>query len=157
MKRQASCAVELPAGAPPEWIQLLPAGEMQARDGRRWRLADATAAIKESLNRSGAIDLPIDYEHQTDLAQKNGRPAPAAGWIKQLVDRAGSIWGQVEWTAKAAEHISQREYRYLSPTFVHDKSGIVRYIMRAALTNNPALNMPALATTEETLYGSKIN
>ncbi len=146
--RTTSCAVELPGGAP-EWIQLLPAGDVRSRDGRRWRLDAPVNVIAASLERAGATDIPIDYEHQTDLAPDNGQPAPAAGWIKALEARAGAIWGRVEWTERAAEHIRQREYRYVSPTFIHGKNGRIKMIMRAALTNSPALDLQALAKTEE--------
>ncbi|MEQ8956545.1 MAG: Mu-like prophage major head subunit gpT family protein, partial [Coleofasciculus sp. C2-GNP5-27] len=48
----------------------------------------------------------------------------------------------------AAEHIRKKEYRYISPTFLHERHGqnrVVR-ILRAALTNNPALHLVALAS-----------
>lgn len=143
----AVCAVELPA-EPPEWIHLMPPGQMNARDGRRFLLRDPEAVVRASL--AIAKEFVIDYEHQTDLSPKNGQPAPAAGWIKELAVRADGIWGRVEWTAKAAGMIRAREYRFLSPTFNHtpDASHEVKVILRAALTNNPALELTALATNQ---------
>lgn len=120
---------------------------MSARDGRRFVLADAAAVVERTLVRAGKAHLPIDYEHQTDLAAENGRPAPAAGWISQLSVRADGIWALVDWTAKARAMLAAREYRYISPTFMADKdTGTVRVILRAALTNNPALELTALAS-----------
>ncbi|PIW30406.1 MAG: hypothetical protein COW30_02540 [Rhodospirillales bacterium CG15_BIG_FIL_POST_REV_8_21_14_020_66_15] len=141
-------AIELPAD-PPEWIHLMTPGQLNARDGRRFQLDDAVAVVRDSLARSA--NLVVDYEHQTDLAEKNGQPAPAAGWIKDLSVRPDGIWGRVEWTAKAADMIRAREYRFLSPTFTHAKTAPhqVRIILRAALTNNPALELTALATNQD--------
>jgi phage I-like protein len=46
----------------------------------------------------------------------------------------------------AAEAVKEKKYRYVSPVFEHSKDGKVERILRAALTNNPALiNLPALA------------
>lgn len=144
----ATCAVELPA-EPPEWIHLMPLGAVKARDGRRFTNADVEAVVRNSIERSQT--LVIDYEHQTDLAEKNGQPAPAAGWINELAVRKDGIWGRVEWTEKAAAHIRAREYRFISPTFTHSKKAPhnVGVILRAALTNNPALELTALATNKD--------
>ena len=87
----ATCAgVEIPAGAP-AWVMLMPAGQLNARDGRRWRLTDADAVVTATRANAGSLDLPIDFEHQTQHAKQNGQPAPAAGWIRELQARAGAI------------------------------------------------------------------
>jgi phage I-like protein len=134
-----------------QWIQLLPSGDFHARDGRGpWVIHNNEAVIASSLDYAGEKPIPIDYEHQIDMAAKNGQPAPAAGWIKQLQSRADGIWGLVEWTEKARAYLTSKEYRYLSPVFTHAPSGEVTRILRAALTNNPALELTALATTQGT-------
>ena len=140
---EAVCAAEIPEGVP-AWIKLMPVGNVEAVDGRKWVLDDAGAVVAASQT---GIDLVIDFEHQTDLARDNGRPAPAAGWIKELEARPDGIWGRVEWTVAAAEHLRKREYRFISPSFLHArKTGVVKRIVRAALTNSPALTqLPALA------------
>ena len=142
----ATCVVEIPAGDPPEWVQLMPAGELNARDGRRWRLEDPAGVVAATRQRAGAADLVFDYGHQTDYAKENGQPAPAAGWIRDVEVRAGDIWGRVEWTERARAAIKAREFRYVSPTFTHTRAGAVECIHRAALTNTPALDLPALAS-----------
>ena len=143
----ATCAVELSLndGRAPEWVQLMPAGAFEARDGRRWRLDDAEAVIAASRRRAGATSMVFDYEHQTDYAPENGQPAPAAGWIQDLEVRDGEIWARVNWTARAKRMIEAGEYRYSSPTFAHTKAGRVLSIWRAALTNDPGLDLPAIA------------
>lgn len=136
-------------GAAPDWIEILPVGEIRARDGRRWTLDDPAMVIANTLLYRNGLDLVIDYEHQTEAAERNGQPAPAAGWIKELEVRDGAIWGRVEWTERAAEAIRAKEYRYFSPVFAHErKTGRVTMIDSGALTNNPALDLTALAHFE---------
>lgn len=148
---RAACTVELSAsaGAAPDWVHLLPAGRFEARDDREpWELSDAATVIAATLARK--IDLVVDYEHQTDLAEKNGQPAPAAGWIREIEARADGIWGRVEWTERAREMIARREYRFLSPVFAYERaSRRVKALLRAGLTNNPALHLIALARFDE--------
>ena len=76
----AACAAAgLPPGAP-EWVILMPAGELHARDGRRWRLTDADAVARATHAAAGSLDLAIDFEHQTQHSKQNGQPArPRAG------------------------------------------------------------------------------
>lgn len=80
----APCAgVEIPAGAS-AWVMLMPAGQLNARDGRRRRLTDADAGGSATRANAGSLDLPIDFERQTQHARQNGQPAPVAGWIRDL-------------------------------------------------------------------------
>ena len=129
--------------SPPEWVMLVPAGVFSGRDGRGpYRLDDK--AVLEAFARGG-IDLPIDYDHQTLEADAKAGPVPAAGWIKELQARDGALWGRVEWTPRAAELIRQKEYRYLSPVFRHDKQGRVLALEGAGLTHYPNLDLTPVA------------
>ncbi len=122
------------------WIHLVPAGSFSGRDGRGpYSLSSPQAVIDESKAYAGSIKIPVDYDHQIDFAAKNGRPAPAAGWITTLQARQDGIWGKVEWTPKAEAHIAGGEYRYISPVFNVSADGVVRRFLRASLTNNPNL------------------
>ena len=143
----ATCLVELGEITDGEQsVLLMPAGDIAARDGRRWRNPDPAGVIDRSLVRAGDTELVVDYEHQTDLVGQNGQPAPAAGWITKLTAAADGIRALIRWNEKALAHIRAKEYRYLSPTFTYDKAGRVQVILRAALTNSPALDLPALAS-----------
>ncbi|MCX8016391.1 MAG: phage protease [Rhodocyclaceae bacterium] len=128
---------------PPEWVQLIPAGTFSGRDGRGpYQLnMDAVLAAFER----GGIDLPIDYDHQTLEADAKAGPVPAAGWIKELQARDGALWGRVEWTPRAADLIRQKEYRFLSPVFRHDKQGRVLALEGAGLTHYPNLDLTPVA------------
>jgi phage I-like protein len=135
--------------AAPEWIELLPAGVFYGRDGRGpFRLDDPAAVIESTTALQMNAGLPIDYDHATDFGAPEGRPAPAAGWIRELEVRGGAVWGRVEWTARAANSIVAREYRYVSPVFQFDpKDGSVTRLLRAGLTNNPNLHLTAIAAS----------
>jgi phage I-like protein len=84
----------------------------------------------------------IDYEHQTLNKEKNGQPAPAAGWMRELrwLDGKG-LYAVAELTARAQTHIDAKEYLYFSPVFEFDpKTGTVLAVHMGALTNNPAIH-----------------
>jgi phage I-like protein len=146
--RIAALAIEI-AKANHNEIQLFPAGEFSAVDGRpddvdggRWVMTAELAASLVSAVDARATPLVIDYEHQTLYAAKNGQPAPAAGWFSQVEWRDGSgLWAVgVEWTDKAAAMIAAGEYKYISPVFLYNKRGEVTQLLHAALTNTPALD-----------------
>lgn len=132
------------------WVHLIPAGTFAGIDGRGpYRANNPAAIIEATKRRFGKRQIVIDYEHQAVHARRNGKPAPAAGWIVGLEARDDGVWGRVEWTGKAAAHIAAREYRYLSPVFFHDETGRLMSLHSAALTNTPNLDqLAALASAE---------
>ncbi len=140
----AACAI---AVTPASEIQLFPAGEFRSTDGRpfdtpHWFIdaplaASIIAEFESRINRT-----VVDYEHQTLLSAQNGQPAPAAGWFGKLEWRGSGLFAvDVEWTERASQMIQAGEYRYISPVFTYDKkTGAIKRILNAALTNNPALD-----------------
>jgi phage I-like protein len=133
--------------AAPEWIEMLPSGVFHGRDGRGPYRVEAPEAVIEATRALGlSAGVPIDYDHATDFAAPRGAPAPAAGWVRELEVRQGAIWGRVQWTARAADAIRAREYRYISPVFQYSvNDGRVTRILRAGLTNNPNLYLSAIS------------
>lgn len=139
---------ELRAGpASGQWVQLLPAGRFQGRNGRAFVLDNPQAVIAETSKRG---DLPIDYDHQMD--DPAARPANgdmrAAGWIKQLEARADGIRGLVDWTDTARNMIQSREYRFLSPVLHHHADGRVVRLLGAGLVHRPNLALKALSSEQ---------
>ncbi len=122
----------------PSEFQLLPYGRIDI-EGEPPAYVDeqSIASIVAEFRRRGN-DMVIDYEHQTlkDIQ------APAAGWIKRLIDRGkGGLWAVVEWTERAKEYLKDKEYRYFSPVFWITKEGRkVIKIKNVALTNLPKIN-----------------
>lgn len=127
----------------PDWVELIPAGRVQGRDGRGWENGNPQGVIDRFLN--SGVDLPIDLEHATELKAPKGEPAPAAGWIKALENRQGTIWGRVEWNASGKDLVGSKQYRYLSPVILYNKeSGEIAGLTSVGLTNRPNLNLQAL-------------
>jgi len=139
-----------PDGKVPNWIQLLPSGaEILGADGRKFKNPDPKALIEAFQEYHQ--DLPLDWNHQSEKEsehQHGPNPAPAAGWIVELQEREGAIWGRVEWTERGAASVAAREYRYVSPAFMRTKDGHVVHFVSAALENRPNLRLKALNRTE---------
>ncbi|MDX1464117.1 MAG: phage protease [Halomonas sp.] len=133
--------------------RLIPAGTFHAPRGAMagsgpWHLDAQGAAALIGLAASRSTDIVIDYEHQTLLAERNGLPAPAAGWVdpRSLEWRDDGLYGAVSWTAAAKEAIEGDAYRYLSPVFPYDPdSGAVLDLLHVALTNTPAIDDGAIS------------
>jgi phage I-like protein len=139
----AAVALNAEAGAPPEWVELLPRGpRLTGIDGRAWTLDDPQKLIA-AFNRRN-LSLPIDFEHAQFVKAPKGESAPAAGWIEALEIRDGKTFGRVIWTAKGAEALNSREYRYLSPAMAHDAQRNVMEILGAGLVNRPNFQLAAL-------------
>jgi phage I-like protein len=160
----ASCAVDLSgAGGAPRDVRLLPAGEFRSWDGRptdvaAWVMTDEDGLRLVAEAAARASDRVIDFEHATLRAKSGGDRAPAAGWFRRLEWRPGDgLWAVgVRWTAQAARHIADQEYRYVSPVFSYDKeSGRVERLLHAALTNDPGLDgLTDLAALVAELFAS---
>lgn len=151
----AACAISVTSARE---VQLLPAGQFRARvtgrpdDAPYWYIdAELASAIIADFD-SQKVKAVIDYEHQTMLAAKNGQPAPASGWFSKLEwrDGVGLFATDVEWTDRAASMIEAKEYLYISPVFSYNKkTGAVKKLLHAALTNNPDLDgMEAVAANQ---------
>lgn len=131
-------------GGIPEWVELIPSGQVVGRDGRSWNNSKPQGII-DAFNALG-MDLPVDIEHATELKAPRGEAAPAAGWIKGLQERGdGSVWGRVEWNPLGLELVGGKQYRYLSPVILYQKdTGLIAGLTSVALTNRPNLNLQAL-------------
>lgn len=145
----AACFAELPKERGDRYrVQILPAGKFTPNDGRpmpasgHWYMDDKIAAELIEALASRKNGLVIDYEHQTLNAKENGKPAPAAGWMKSLewVDEQG-LFAIVELTGNAQKAVQNGEYKYFSPVFMADKrTGHVKRLAMGALTNHPGLD-----------------
>lgn len=131
----------LPAGSDgaPEWIHILPAGEMTTTDGRGpYTITNAEAVIEASLQEAGG-KIVVDENHSTDIAGKAGNPAPAAGWIAEMQSRADGVWAKVDWTKSGRKLVEGQSYRSISPVIIHNAANAIKRILRVSLTNKPNL------------------
>jgi len=140
-------------GEIPSRITLVPPDKkIKGRDGREWKNPNPKQVALNSAARLSL--LPIDENHATDLAAPKGGPAPAFGWMRNLrADESGAICADVEWTERGREALAKKEYRFISPVFMHDEKGEINCILRAALTNSPNLQLPALNSEQRSEEG----
>jgi phage I-like protein len=131
-------------GALPPSVELIPAGAViQGRDGRKWKNSNPEKVVLASTARLSR--LVLDENHATDLSAPRGGSSPAMGWMTNLrTGQGGSILADVEWTKRGQEAVLNREYSFISPVFLFDKQGEITVVLRAALTNSPNLQLPAL-------------
>lgn len=145
----ATCSAVAIAAAEgvPEWIHLLPAGDIVTVDGRGpYKVADM-AAIAAAPLPGGKI--PLDENHSTDKAAPRGEPSPARGWIVEMQARADGLWGRVDWTPSGRAMMEDRAYAGVSPVIVHTKDKRVLQVVRASLTNTPNLQGLTALHSEE--------
>lgn len=145
--------------AAPTWIQLTPEGpNIAGRDGRKWILPNPEAVVAEF--RDNGADLPIDFEHATQIKGQKGEAAPAIGWIKDLEIRNGEIWAKIEWNEVGQNAIASKAYRYVSPAFTFaGVTGNILKMISAGLTNTPNLKLAALnhrGASQETAMNAAI-
>lgn len=138
----ALSSAALSANDVPTRILVAPWGQVESTNGS-FVVDDESAALVVAAFREHGTDIPIDYEHQTlggSYSSPSGQ-APAAGWIKRVLSEPGvGILAEIEWTDRAREMLSTREYRYLSPVALIRKTDRkLAAIHSAALTNKPAI------------------
>lgn len=139
----------------PTAFQITPDGTFRARDGRPahlqgWKIDSAIAQRLIGKLRARETPIVVDYEHQTINTERNGKPAPAAGWIDPATVeyRPGrGLFAGIAWTPHAKRMIDAGEYKFLSPVLPYDTStGEVLDLLHVALTNFPAVDgMEAVA------------
>lgn len=139
-----ACGSSLPVSAAAlddGWTALMPVGRMEFLDGRKYALDDPAAVIAASPTERALVD----FDHGADTP---GGRSEAAGWIEEFsLDRMpGFIAARVNWTESGRRALADRLYRFVSPSFRHDAKRRVVQIVRAGLTNRPAIaELPALA------------
>lgn len=143
-------AIDLVEGAAaPDWVELLPAGDIRTIDGRGPYKVKSMAALATALNDAGR-KLPIDECHATDRAQPQGQPAPARAWLTSFEERDGALWGKADWSETGLQLMAEKAYIGLSPVITHLKDGTIVSVLRASLTNTPNLSgLTALHSEED--------
>ncbi|MEF2968350.1 phage protease [Paenibacillus sp. M1] len=120
----------------PDIIKVLPLGRVKSQKGDFIVDQESFQEIQRKF-RERALDIVVDYEHQT----LEDVQAPAGGWIKDLILQDDAIAAKVEWTPKAQEYLRNKEYRYLSPVVLVRKSDTKAIVLHSvALTNTPAID-----------------
>lgn len=156
----AIASADAPADTP-RIIQLFKMGAHPSRNGKPKIVrvddlahAERIAATTAAYHRSN--DMVIDYDHQTIFAAKDGvgGQARAAGWSGKVFATESGVFAEVDWNEAAASALDRKEYRYISPVFVHDREGRPIFVVNATLTNTPSLDLlPAAASAFSQLIG----
>ncbi|APE43649.1 hypothetical protein BOO69_09650 [Sulfitobacter alexandrii] len=152
-KRTFTCTAEilpLTGEALPGRIELMPLGpiRLQDRRGEVGRVTDAAGLIARTMAAAKGGMLPIDFAHGMD--GQGNRDGRAAGWITSLEVSGQRIVASVEWTPAGEEALRGRHFRFISPTFtVPEGQSEVGRILRAGLTNDPALPELALVASQQ--------
>lgn len=152
------------SATPAGYFLVFPEGETRSGDGSgrptecdSWKLNSSNGHLLAATLNARPTDMVIDYEHQTLNKEKNGQPAPAAGWLAagqfEYIDGVGLCNKSPSWTPKGTKSIADREYRYKSPVIAYDTDGNVTNVMNVAITNQPAL----LTLDELTALSAKFN
>lgn len=81
-------------------VKLLPLGLVHSTKGDFLVDHESFRSIRNRFMER-QLQIPIDYEHQT----LQDVQAPAAGWIKNIVLRNDGIYGDVDWTDRAADYL----------------------------------------------------
>jgi Mu-like prophage I protein len=138
------------------WAQVAKTGEfVSSRYGKFSITRDDLSEMLHNFKHvtpAAPTELPVDYDHLSMDPDKPG-DGIAAGWFKdlQLRENGDELWASVEWTPAAAKSIENKEYRFVSPSFVKDhthKDGkkIGTTLLAAAITNHPFLEGMAALT-----------
>ncbi len=127
-----------------EEIKIMPLGEVKTTKGNFYVDEESVKVMKEHFKKRG-LDIVVDYEHQS-LSNKK---ALAGGWIKDFYIKDDCVVAKVEFTDEAKKEISNKQYKYLSPT-IFLKNGKPIRLHSVALTNTPAIdNMYPLFLSED--------
>lgn len=100
--------------------------------------------------------VAIDEDHSSD----RGKGTKAVAWITGLSQQGRNVRADVEFTPQGAQKIRDKEYLYVSPTFVENyrdehKVDHGKALLGAAVTNRPVLrkDMPTLSLSRESFDG----
>ncbi|MBU0718919.1 MAG: phage protease, partial [Planctomycetes bacterium] len=118
-------------------LLLCPDGVVKSKNGT-FVMDDAAAGSIIGEFKSHGVDVVVDIDHATLQTDK---PAPAAGWIKDLFYQPGrGLLALVLWNDRAREMIRAGEYAYISPVLMVRKSDRRAVSLHsAAVTNKPAI------------------
>lgn len=122
---------------PPKEFRIFRSGTNETTKGVFVFDEESQKSVIAGFTRHGA-DVPIDYEHKMLDWLAPAGDMVAAGWFTPEV-RSGDLWASnVRWTTKAASHLREGEWRYMSPAFTTGEDGRILELINVALTNLPA-------------------
>lgn len=135
--RNSRSFVSLSLRTPVREVRLFARGVNTSTQGP-WLFDDAAAKSVMSHYRRHGSEVMIDYEHLSLDADCPNYDPRAVGWCN-LELRNGELYAtNIRWTARGKQLVENREARFFSPTFTHDKEGRAVRLINIALTALPA-------------------
>lgn len=122
-------------------VQLSPIGSFQGsdRDGNpipENLTEESLSVLADKLNQGDEILADIDH---ASTRVGNNRDSSAVGWFsKFFVQPLKGLFATLRLTKRGKELVENREYRYLSPTFMLNENGEPVDLHSASFTNIPA-------------------
>jgi hypothetical protein len=149
-------AITLSAGTtPPREFQIFKPGLNDTAKGVFNFDAQAARQVMAAHAKAGAIDLPIDLEHDSLSAERRALRADAGdarGWFQLALRADGSLWAtNVRFTPDGERRLRERTQRFISPAFGVDDDGRPTHLINCALVAMPATHgAPALVAASKT-------
>ena len=98
--------------------------------------AEALSALADKINAGDEVLCDVDHQSCRPGVEKD---TSAAGWFtKFVVDPIKGLFANLKLTKRGKDLLSNREYRYMSPTFMLNENGEPIDIHSVSLTNTPA-------------------
>jgi hypothetical protein len=144
----ATLAVAL-GDEPAKEVRLFKAGWNDTENGR-YLFDEQAAELVMAAYAAHQVDRMIDLEHLSLDEESPNFDPDARGWCK-LELRDGELWAiDIAWNEDGQDRIRKKKQRYVSPAFLHTKSGRVTKIVNIALTA-----LPATHGTEELIAAAR--
>lgn len=118
-------------------------GIIEGRDGRRYRMKDASA-LATRIN-GQQVAARIDFDHRSERSSPTFAGSTAAeGWLKNArVNARGGIDADLELSSWAVMSLRSGTYRYLSPGLFTTSDKDITGLSSVGLVNDPNFNLPA--------------
>lgn len=122
-------------------VHIAPIGEFVGSDAEgkpvpEKMTVESLTRLAEKMNASDECLCDIDHASVRPGASKDSQ---AAGWFRRfVVDPIKGLFATLSLTRKGKELLENREYRYVSPTFILDGNGEPIDLHSVSLTNVPA-------------------
>ena len=124
-----------------ENVHIAPIGEFTGsdRDGNPVKENITQEALQDLADKMNAGDEVLcDVDHQS-CKPGTHKDSKAAGWFSNfVVDPIKGLFAKLNLTKWGRELLENREYRYVSPTFMTDEEGMPKDMHSISLTNVPA-------------------
>lgn len=124
-----------------ENVHIAPIGDFTGSDGngnpvKETITQEALQDLADKMNAGDDVLCDVDHQSCKPGTQKDSK---AAGWFSNfVVDPIKGLFAKLNLTKWGRELLENREYRYVSPTFLTDEEGMPKDMHSISLTNVPA-------------------